>query len=194
MALSSSHCLPHIKTRLWGLDYPTVYVVCLILPQLFKIYLILSYRHLNSLTSGTFIPTPHNKFIHGPYLAFFFNHLQLFVFWKLKPQYFTFSEPLPVSSLCVSFHTQHFTSLMFLIPGGLFLHKLSFVFWIHFFLHQVHWPCLYWLFSYSYSLLPFCDSGFARTWLWVALHSVSNVVASYNSHFFKCSNIIRHRL
>lgn len=99
MALSSSHCLPHIKTRLWGLDYPTVYVVCLILPQLFKIYLILSYRHLNSLTSGTFIPTPHNKFIHGPYLAFFFNHLQLFVFWKLTPQYFTFSEPLPVSSV-----------------------------------------------------------------------------------------------
>lgn len=84
----------------------------------FLVYLTLSYRHLNSLTPGTFTPTPQNKFIHGPYLAFFtiYNCLS---FESLNLN-ISLSENHFLSALCVSFQTQHFTSLMFLIPGGLY--------------------------------------------------------------------------
>lgn len=100
MASSSSHCVPHTKPRFWGPGYPVVHVVRLILPQLFFIYLTLSYRHLNSLTPRTLTPTAHNKFLHGPYLAFItlYNCLP---FESLNLNYFTLWESLPVSSLCL---------------------------------------------------------------------------------------------
>lgn len=184
MASSSSHCVPHTKTRFCCLGYPVVHVVRLILPQLFFFfYLTLPYRHLNSLTPRTLISTPLNKFIHGPYLAFItiYNCLP---FESLNINYFTLWESLPVSSVCLIPNTAFYIINVSNSWRIIFYTNLSVVSWSHFFLHQVHLLCLYWLFSYSYFfLLPFYGIGFARTWLWIAPHPLSNVVASYNSHF-----------